>query len=447
MGLLATATSTDAANVSGVSGHLQTPDTSRIRSEAFSIGQEDCSVFCTMFELLANGSAKVDEVVKNTARLSAVDLEFLLLAFGRNQLVFSNEKSEKYFREFVTVDGVHHPSANVSEYSYWSTRVRKLKLPGIDGSVLDNHPHRDAPRVRSSIYRILGSQNERTRAANWEFLAGQQKVEDAKCRFEIFSSLSARFGTYDSLGRARDKLHLETFIEWHRIEQDERCADRQFAFLIHNIKDLSVQDYLIEEISAANTDRIRSYIPYIRRKRRLPSKFVEKMQSIGVLSRAEQLDFASLGPPNEWSQSVRRGRAIPTQYLQDGILTDSIEENLTKRLSLSEMNTVVIATANEREAQAVIGELRKRSEALGYPLTTELDDVLPFNGGKLKGRNRLHKTIVVRADDTGPLDATELLRRIVENLAAKYIFFVGCAAFIDENKTPSPAPYLLQNEP
>lgn len=437
-GLLATATSAGASQASGMNEHPQAPDMNKIRSDAFSIGQGHCSVFPTMFELLTKGNAGVDEVVKNAAKLSAVDLEFLLLAFGRNQLVFSDEHSEKYFREFVTVDGVQHPSAVVSEYSYWSTRVRKLDLPEIDGCVLDRHQHSSVPRVRSSIYRLLGSHNQGTRIANWEFLTDQQKTEDGKCRFEIFSSLSARVGTYDSLSLTRDEAHLKAFIEWHMVEWDERCADRQFAFLIHNIENLNVQNYLIEEISAADPGRIRSYIPHIRRNRHLPSRFVQEMQRIGVLSVGEQLDFANLGHANEWRQLAGRTRTMPTRHLQNTIIAESIEENLARRLSLSEMGTVVIATANKREAQAVIGELRRRSEALAFPITTEPDDVLPYNEGRLQGRNRLHKTVVVRADDTGPLDATDLLRRIVESFAAKYIFFVGCAALLDEKQAAEP---------
>lgn len=102
------------------------------------------------------------------------------------------------------------------------------------------------------------------------------------------------------------------------------------------------------------------------------------------------------------------------------------------------MKTVVLATANEREAAAVIEALRTHTQHLGGTFSVELDAALPRQRGLLPGPAQPRVAYVVRADETGPLEAQDLLRRVLDRLRPKYVFFVGCAALLDERYEPDP---------
>lgn len=395
-----------------------------IRAEAFALGREECSVFDLMLELLSTGKATVRSTVPQIRTLSTNDIELLLLAYGRGQLEFTEERVEQAFQAFIGSEGVIHDAALISEYSLWCARVRRLRTVRADWSILQEHPHLPIPRVRSAAYRLLGSKDKSTRDRNWDYLSDQIAGESDGCRFEIFSALSTRIGTYDSLQRTSDRKHLDAFIEWHMDETDPRSADRQFAFLVNNLEDKLTQEYVLEEVRASNQDRLENYIPIIRRSRRLPRRFLGELEGLGILSHQEQFDFAQPGLARGWNKVQISS--------SDGL---SLEQVLERRFRVPELETVVIATANTREAKAVLSELRNRSDELGFEVRTETDDVLPFHEGRLKGKSGQRRAVVVRADDTGPLDATDLLRRIIDGFDAKYIFFVGCAALLDEKQT------------
>ena len=98
------------------------------------------------------------------------------------------------------------------------------------------------------------------------------------------------------------------------------------------------------------------------------------------------------------------------------------------------MRTVVIGTANLREFEAVLESMRfestrlKRTAANLSPAT----GILPRYNGALGGATGILHAYVVRADETGGDEAVDLLRRIRNELKPDCIFFVGCAALLDE---------------
>ncbi len=101
------------------------------------------------------------------------------------------------------------------------------------------------------------------------------------------------------------------------------------------------------------------------------------------------------------------------------------------------MEKVILATANVRESQAAIEVVREETLKLGKSITSKLDPILPYTKGFLPRKAGLFEVYVVRADDTGGPDAVNLLRRIFDNIDPDYIFYVGCAALLDEKYTPS----------
>ena len=101
------------------------------------------------------------------------------------------------------------------------------------------------------------------------------------------------------------------------------------------------------------------------------------------------------------------------------------------------METVVIATANKREAVAVTEIVLRESAALGKEVNLKHDPILPHQEGFLPGPGGIvRRACIVRADETGPSEAQDLVRRIMCQLKPNYIFFVGCAALLDERSPP-----------
>lgn len=96
------------------------------------------------------------------------------------------------------------------------------------------------------------------------------------------------------------------------------------------------------------------------------------------------------------------------------------------------MRTVVLATANPREFEAVLESMRVESTRLDRALEFEPSGILPRYSGALEGATGILHAYVVRADETGGDEAVDLLRRIRNELKPDCIFFVGCAALLDE---------------
>ena len=97
-----------------------------------------------------------------------------------------------------------------------------------------------------------------------------------------------------------------------------------------------------------------------------------------------------------------------------------------------QMRTVVLATANPREFEAVLESMRVESTRLDRALEFEPSGILPRYSGALEGATGILHAYVVRADETGGDEAVDLLRRIRNELKPDCIFFVGCAALLDE---------------
>ena len=437
-GFLAVASSASESRIREYSQYAEENEGAKLRSESSALGAERCSVFSVMLKVLIDGRAQVNIGISNPGALSSVDLEILILAYGRNQLLFADKRMEATFRGFIADQGIGHSSPLISEYSFWCSRMRKLKIKSIDDTLLDKNPHANEPRVRSAVYRLLGARDKKTRDDNWDFLSDRVSTESSNvCRFEIFSALSSRVGTYDKLLRTNKRKHLDSYIEWHMYETNQRCADRQFAFLTNNLEDSKVQQYVLEEIKASNRRQIEYYIPIIRRNRRLPSSFVSEMQRIGVLSVSEQLQLVPLKGHMESARASLPKRRIDRSVSACDSMS-SIEDPMIGNVRMTDLETVVIATANRREAQGVLGELRKRSKALGFEVTMRERGILPHHEGRLLGRAGPRRAVVVRADETGPLDAAGLLRRIVDSFERSYIFYIGCAALLNEKERAEP---------
>ncbi len=103
-----------------------------------------------------------------------------------------------------------------------------------------------------------------------------------------------------------------------------------------------------------------------------------------------------------------------------------------------DVRTVVLATANPREFGSVVEIIRGESERLQRNVELVSDAVLPRYRGALEGPHGIIETYVVRADETGGGEAVDLLRRIQNELKPDCIFFVGCAALLDEKTALEP---------
>lgn len=129
--------------------------------------------------------------------------------------------------------------------------------------------------------------------------------------------------------------------------------------------------------------------------------------------------------------------ALSTQIKEMDLL--NIMDNKTDgRTSAPESRTpklerVVFSTANEREYKAVVESLKLETEMLKRRIDVQLNGILPYTRGYLPAKGGVvREAFVVRADDTGGLDAVNLLRRVVDTLNPKFIFYVGCSALLDE---------------
>lgn len=106
------------------------------------------------------------------------------------------------------------------------------------------------------------------------------------------------------------------------------------------------------------------------------------------------------------------------------------------RLGRAKMiKTVVIATANQRETAAVLVSIKSLDEQ-GEPTFEGGNSTLPRWEAKLKTKKGSVKVAITQADETGGDEAADLLRRISSQLSPDAVFFVGCAALLDEKAKP-----------
>ncbi|WP_082674701.1 response regulator [Thiohalocapsa sp. ML1] len=112
-------------------------------------------------------------------------------------------------------------------------------------------------------------------------------------------------------------------------------------------------------------------------------------------------------------------------------------DNLTPLPVSPSTRNFVFATANEREGRAVAQFMQKKARDLGVELAPEYDDIIPRQALECSVGGNISRFLAVRADNTGGLDAQDLFRRIVLNLAADVVFFVGCASLVAERIRPA----------
>jgi len=109
------------------------------------------------------------------------------------------------------------------------------------------------------------------------------------------------------------------------------------------------------------------------------------------------------------------------------------------KVSKMKIKRVVFATANERETKAILDTIREQLSGGGSPPElVGLNTPLPRWQGDLLTEEGKVSYVVSQADETGGSEAVDLLRRLVETVGPDAIFFVGCAALLDEKETHKP---------
>ena len=102
------------------------------------------------------------------------------------------------------------------------------------------------------------------------------------------------------------------------------------------------------------------------------------------------------------------------------------------------MNRVFIVTANERETRAVHDYFNSILPS-GEGATFNADElILPRYEFVMETDSGKVKVNVTQADETGGSEATDVLRRIVDRVDPDAVFFVGCAALLDEKQKTKP---------
>ncbi len=101
------------------------------------------------------------------------------------------------------------------------------------------------------------------------------------------------------------------------------------------------------------------------------------------------------------------------------------------------LKTVVLATANKRETSAVFDVL-KSTTGNSDPKFVGRDTNLPRYESTFSCINGNVRLAITQADETGGDEAVDLLKRIVEEVDPDAVFFVGCAALLDEKEKIEP---------
>lgn len=95
------------------------------------------------------------------------------------------------------------------------------------------------------------------------------------------------------------------------------------------------------------------------------------------------------------------------------------------------IKTVVIATANPRETSAVLEAIRS-IDGQEEPTFEGGNSPLPRWEAKITTQKGQVTIAISQADETGGDEAVDLLRRIATQIDPDTVFFVGCAALLDE---------------
>ncbi len=99
----------------------------------------------------------------------------------------------------------------------------------------------------------------------------------------------------------------------------------------------------------------------------------------------------------------------------------------------SRIRSVVLATANKRETTAIL-ELLKSWPGATQPIFVGRDTRVPRWDSILTTGAGTVKVSITQADETGGDEAVDVLRRAVPELEPDAVFFVGCAALLDEKE-------------
>lgn len=275
------------------------PDLAKIGKDARTLGREHTALYPLMQSVLGSGTG----ILKEKAALRfddapADDVKFLLLALGRGQLKFEDERLAKYLNDFVMSDGLKHTDPTIAEYSLWAARVRNMRGSLKYGSLLDI-PCWQHDGVKHAGYRALAKDSSALRA-NREFLRDARNTEDAKGRLNIALALTTRPGSYDSVMRGADLEDVADALTWHSYEVDEAASGRLFDFMVRNSKDNpEAIDYIISELEAGGPFQNENLMTLNRRNRELPAELSELRERLNAKQqKAQQTSQASFAGYN-----------------------------------------------------------------------------------------------------------------------------------------------------
>lgn len=118
---------------------------------------------------------------------------------------------------------------------------------------------------------------------------------------------------------------------------------------------------------------------------------------------------------------------------------NTIQAQHTERRRRS-MRRVLFATANEREATAVIELLRPAVENAQLEFDVSLDRAVPVAQGTIRTRHNSRIAIEIAvARETGGANAVLMFDRYVRSHTPDAVFFVGCAGLADEKLRTAPS--------
>lgn len=138
-------------------------------------------------------------------------------------------------------------------------------------------------------------------------------------------------------------------------------------------------------------------------------------------------------------REVLDGLDRAVEWLDSGRVTTLFVPNRYRRISPQgpQLKRVVMATANKRENSAILELLGSTAESTAPRFVGRATN-LPRWECTLTCPNGEVELALAQADETGGDEAVDLLRRAIGELDPDAVFFVGCAALLDEKEALQP---------
>jgi hypothetical protein len=258
-------------------------------------------------------------------------------------------------------------------------------------------------------------------------------------------SLGAQY-SFNYLSNALDVLRIGWLLDL--VAPDLVSFKSNFKFI--RFIDCFVQ---LAEISGSLTnfltllDEAKQAVKYPDQSNWIVPRLDESLNGVSVSSADRASCCDALGEVAEFLETKHDLYIRQTENPEERESTDSlfspwrndlvIRRSESHRRRLRKMKNIVIATANERETRAVIEVVKEHiANANEQPEFVGRNTNVPRWTCKLPTKHGVVTIAITQADETGGFEAVDLLRRSVKELNPDTVFFVGCAALLDEKETP-----------